>query len=86
MTMSEFREIVSREFLKLHEVVDYLNEAGIAKMEAFREVDQAAAFCNSLKDLYEWDYYKELCDIPNQHPEYYRVLRMINRRLEKEVN
>ena len=37
LTFTEFKEIVRREYLKLSELEDYLNDDGLARLGAFKE-------------------------------------------------
>ena len=84
LTFIEFKEIVRREYLKLSELEDYLNDAGLARLGAFKEVNNLIPFCDSIEELYNWDYFQEICNRP-AHTEYSKVMRMINYSLDRAV-
>ena len=41
-------------------------------------------FCDNIEELYNWDYFQEICSRP-AHTEYSKVMRMINHSLEIAV-
>lgn len=63
----------------------YLNEAGLAAKEAYRNTLWYSGFYDTLEDLSTDADFKELVSIPDKHPEYYKVLRMINRAIERAI-
>lgn len=60
----------------------YLSEAGVAAKEAYRAVIWHLAFHDDLASLKSDEEFMNLINISGKHPEYYRVLRMLNRALE----
>ena len=84
--IEEFKDTVLQQLHPLEDVRDYLNDAGLGKAGALRAVYYHACFEKDFKGLSEDEDFISLMDIPDQHPEYYRTLRMINRVIEYNKN
>lgn len=85
MTFSEFKEIIRKELSALYNMSDYLNEAGLARMKAFREVDKILPFCTDFEDLRNSDSFENLTYTKGEHEEYCKVINLITYRLDREV-
>lgn len=64
----------------------YLSEAGQAAKEAYRNVIWYTNFYDTIQDLAEDKEFMNLVSMPNKHPEYYKVLRSVNRVIERVIN
>lgn len=79
-TVQDFTEVVRRNYLKLVDVEDCLNDKGIAKMRAFKEIYTLTGFADDFKDLALLTEDIELKE--DDHPEYLknmkRMIKIIN--------
>ena len=83
-SFSDFYNVVNDKTSELMNIKpEYLSEAGQAALEAYKGVLWYLGFHETIKSLKEDESFMNLVSVPNKHPEYYRVLRTINRFLEK---
>lgn len=64
---------------------EYLSDAGKAALEAYRAIHWYACFAERLTDLITNEDYLNLLEIDGKHPEYYRILRKVNKHIENIV-
>lgn len=85
-SIEELHGIVYEKWTKLDKVsCTYLSEAGVAAKEAYRAVIWHLAFHDNLASLSSDEEFKNLVCISGKHPEYYKVLRTINRAIENSL-
>ena len=78
-TIEDLNTIVSNKWIGLAEIdPDYLSDAGKAAKEAYQSIVWYTSFHDSLDSLVEDEAFANLVNIPDKHPEYYKVLHMIN--------
>lgn len=65
---------------------EYLSEAGKSAMEAYRAVYWHCSFHENLKSLNEDEEFTNLFNIPSKHMEYYKVIRKVNRAIERALS
>lgn len=83
-TIEDLTSVVLEKYNQLDDISEsYLSEAGLAAKEAYRNILWYVGFYDSLKELGEDEEFQGLVTISGQHPEYYKVLRMVNRALER---
>ena len=84
-TYEEFIKVVDEriETLGGKVSIEYLSEAGLSALEAYRAIAWYASFYDSFSSLKEDESFSQLSSIADKHPEYYRVLRSVSRFLEK---
>lgn len=86
-TIDDLENAVSKKWIALAEISpEYLSDAGNAAKEAYQFVIWYISFHESIDTLVEDEEFANLVNIPDKHPEYYKVIRMINRALERVVN
>lgn len=86
-TLRNLEDILDKEIGKLMEVAPaYLSDAGKAAGSAYRAVLWYCSFYDTLEELAEDEEFRALYSIPNKHPEYYNVIRKINRVIEKALS
>ena len=64
---------------------NYLSDAGKAAMEAYKAAIWYFAFHDTMNSLSHDSEFMNLVNIEGKHPEYYRILRKINRAVSKAV-
>lgn len=80
MTLSDVVAILTERWSQLDDMkTEYLSEAGLAAKEAYRSMIWYSAFHHTLDSLSSDEDFQGLMEIPDKHPEYYRVLRGVNR-------
>lgn len=75
--VEEFTEVVRKNWEQLHVVEEYLNEAGLQKKRALKEIYDMTCFADDFKTLAEL-----VGDIKihnDDHPEYLRTMRQMIR-------
>lgn len=86
-TIEDLENAVSKKWIALAEISpEYLNDAGNAAKEVYQSVIWYISFHDSIDTLVGDKEFAGLINTPGKHPEYYRVLRMINRAIERVVN
>lgn len=79
-----FVNVVRERWHELNEInPEYLSDAGKAAKLAYREVYWLCSFHENLESLRDSEEFQRLVSIPDNHPEYYRVLRKVNRAVER---
>ena len=84
--LEDLVNVLVKKIDQLSEVHDYLSEAGLAAEEAYKNVCWYAGFHDTIESLSQDEDFKDLVNIPDKHPEYYRLLRIINRVIDRTVN
>lgn len=74
-TLSEFKASVYEPWQNLSSIEEYLNEAGIAKKRALRDIYHLTCFAEDFETLSELC--DEMCVNEDDHPEYLRNVRML---------
>lgn len=64
---------------------EYLSNRGKTAEEAYKTVMWHLMFHDSIDSLVEDEEFKNLINISGKHPEYYRIIRMVNRSIEKII-
>ena len=64
----------------------YLSDKGKAAMEAYRSIYWHMSFHDNFETLVTDEEFNNLINIPGKDPEFYRIIRMLNRKIEKLVN
>ena len=76
-------EVCSKKWSQLNDITpEYLSDAGKAAMEAYKTIYWHLSFHNSIESLVEDDEFKNLVDIPGKHPEFYKIVRKVNRAID----
>lgn len=78
-TIEKLRDIIIQRNSALEDMPDgYLSEAGSAAREAYRAILWHMSFHGTLESLGEDENFVALQSIPDKHPEYYRIIRLIS--------
>ena len=81
-TIEDLKDVAFRRWSTLDDIESkYLNEAGIAAKEAFRCIIWHLAFHDTLESLKSDNEFINLVNIPNKHPEFYSIIKKMNRAL-----
>lgn len=83
--IEDLKNVIVTRWSEMNELRDYLNEAGLAKMEAYRAIYFHLGFINSLEELKDYEEYQNLINIGGKHPEYYRTIRLVNRGIDNVI-
>lgn len=88
--INDLKRVCSDKWNELkHISPEYLSDAGKAAKEAYETALWHLMFHDSIDSLVEDEEFQNLVNISGEHPEFYRVIRIINRsveRLTKEGN
>lgn len=81
-TIEDLKAIAYKRWNELDDIDHkYLNEAGLAAKEAFKCIIWHLAFHDTLESLTSDEEFINLVNIPDKNPEYYKIIRMMNRAL-----
>lgn len=83
MDILDLKDVVLERWTELEDIPHkYLSEAGIAARESYRAIVWYLSFYDSIEELKKDEELANLVNIPDKHPEYYKIIRMFNRRVE----
>ena len=85
--IKDLESILDKEIAKLMDISPaYLSEAGKAALEAYKAANWYCGFYDTLDGLWSNDQnFRDLVNVSGKHPEYYKVIKMINRAIEKAL-
>lgn len=84
--IQDLKSVVSQKVAELSVIEEgYLSETGKAALEAYMAISWYVCFVERLADLITFEDYLNLLDIEDKHPEYYNVLRTVNKYIENIV-
>lgn len=76
----DLEKVCSNRYNELNKInEEYLNEAGKAAKESWKTVLWHLMFHDSFNSLIEDEEFSNLINKPDQHPEYYKIVRDVNR-------
>ena len=82
--VKDLESILDKEIAKLMDISPaYLNDAGKAALEAYKAANWYCGFYENLRGLLADENFMDLVNISGKHPEYYNVIKKINRAIEK---
>ena len=85
-TIDDLKKVVSDLWLKFDNIdSEYLSDAGKAAEEAYRNVSWYLCFHETMESLSEDEDFMNIVNISGKHPEYYKVIRRINRAIERII-
>ena len=88
MTIKTYKEFVDKIYNEIHKIQDnvpaeYLNEAGLATLRAWRAVYWYTSFHETFASLKEDEQFSQLSSNTSEHPAYHRIINKINNFLDK---
>lgn len=82
--LEDLKSVVLDRWSELNEInPTYLSDVGNAAKEAYRTIYWHLSFHDTLDTLSEDEEFLNLVSIPNKHPEFYKVIRVVNRAIER---
>lgn len=82
--INDLKRVCSDKWNELEHIsTEYLSASGLAAKEAYKTVLWHLCFHDSIDTLIEDEEFTNLINIPNKHPEFYNVMRRINRSIER---
>lgn len=82
--IEDLKRVCSDKWNELERIIpEYLSDAGKAAKEAYKTALWHLMFHDSMDTLVEDEEFKNIVNIPGKHPEFYRVIRLVNLSVER---
>lgn len=82
--IEDLKKVVINKVNELEDINDdYLSEAGKAAREAYRAINWTLSFHDSFASLRECEEFTDLVSTPDKHPEYYKIIKSVNRIVDR---
>lgn len=82
--VTELTEVVTKCWMELETIKpEYLSETGLAAKEAYRHVLWYLGFYDTIQDIKDDESFNDLINVSGKHPEYYKIIKKINRAISR---